>query len=84
MVFTNREEQYLILKMILWSCIIANDEEYSHRIDYLRKILIKELEGREEGYSDGNQLIENAVQNPHFLVITTKVNNYPVCGIACL
>ena len=34
-----------------------NDEEYSHRIDYLRKILIKELEGREEGYSDGNQLI---------------------------
>ena len=27
-------------------------------IDYLRKILIKELEGREEGYTDGNRLLK--------------------------
>jgi arylsulfatase len=33
------------------------DPEYQDRIAYLRGLLIKELEGREEGYSDGNQLI---------------------------
>ncbi|MDM0472860.1 arylsulfatase [Clostridium perfringens] len=35
-----------------------NSEEYKERIDYLRKILIKELEGREEGYTDGNRLLK--------------------------
>lgn len=35
-----------------------NSEEYKERIDYLRKILIKELEGREEGYTDGNILLK--------------------------
>ena len=52
------EEQYFDLEkdpMELHNGI--NDEDYSHKIDYLRKILIKELESREEGYSDGNQLI---------------------------
>lgn len=33
-----------------------NDPEYQERIGYLRKILIQELEGREEGYSDGQSL----------------------------
>lgn len=33
------------------------DGEYSSRIEFLRKMLAKELEGREEGYSDGNRLI---------------------------
>jgi len=30
---------------------------YAQRIGYLRKLLIRELEGREEGYSDGSRLI---------------------------
>ncbi len=34
-----------------------NDDEYKDRIEYLRKLLIKELEDREEGYSDGKKLI---------------------------
>ena len=33
-----------------------NDEEYAQRIEHLRKCLIQELDGREEGYSDGTQL----------------------------
>ena len=33
-----------------------NDEEYAQRIEHLRKCLIRELDGREEGYSDGTQL----------------------------
>ncbi|MDU7956274.1 MAG: arylsulfatase [Clostridium perfringens] len=37
---------------------LINSEEYKERIDYLRKILIKELEGREEGYTDGNILLK--------------------------
>ncbi|MDU7887317.1 MAG: arylsulfatase, partial [Clostridium perfringens] len=37
---------------------LINSEEYKERIDYLRKILIKELEGREEGYTDGNRLLK--------------------------
>lgn len=34
-----------------------NDEIYQERIAYLRKCLIMELAGREEGYSDGHSLI---------------------------
>ena len=37
---------------------LINSEEYKDRIDYLRKILIKELEGREAGYTDGNKLLK--------------------------
>lgn len=37
---------------------LINSEEYKERIDYLRKILIKELEGREEVYTDGNKLLK--------------------------
>ncbi|WP_368247124.1 arylsulfatase [Clostridium perfringens] len=37
---------------------LINSEEYKERIDYLRKILIRELEGREEGYTDGNKLLK--------------------------
>ncbi|PVE15334.1 arylsulfatase [Clostridium perfringens] len=37
---------------------LIDSEEYKERIDYLRKILIKELEGREEGYTDGNKLLK--------------------------
>ena len=34
-----------------------NDDCYKERIALLRGHLIKELDGREEGYSDGKQLI---------------------------
>ena len=34
-----------------------NDAEYAQRIAHLRHCLIQELDGREEGYSDGTQLI---------------------------
>lgn len=36
---------------------IIHDEGEKERIDYLRKLLIKELTGREEGYTDGEKLI---------------------------
>lgn len=35
-----------------------NDCQYQERINYLRNLLIHELNGREEGYSDGKQLIK--------------------------
>ena len=36
----------------------AIDEvQHAQRISYLRQLLINELDGREEGYSDGKQLI---------------------------
>lgn len=37
---------------------LIDSEEYKERIAYLRKILIRELEGREEGYTDGNKLLK--------------------------
>ena len=37
---------------------LIDSEEYKERMDCLRKILIKELEGREEGYTDGNRLLK--------------------------
>lgn len=40
----------------------VNDAQYKDRIDYLRNLLIHELENREEGYSDGNQLIAGREQ----------------------
>lgn len=39
------------------SCNAIEDGRYSERIACLRQCLIKELEGREEGYSDGTRLI---------------------------
>ncbi|MCM0649983.1 arylsulfatase [Clostridium swellfunianum] len=36
---------------------LIKDENYASRINYLRRQLIKELEGREEGYTDGKNLI---------------------------
>lgn len=36
---------------------LSGSEKYRERIGYLRKLLIKELEGREEGYTDGKTLI---------------------------
>lgn len=38
-------------------CNAIGNGAYAERIGYLRKLLIRELEGREEGYSDGNRLI---------------------------
>ena len=38
------------------------DAEYQDRIAYLRQILINELTGREEGYTDGSQLISGRPQ----------------------
>lgn len=39
-----------------------NDSCYAERITQLRNILIRELEGREEGYSDGEKLIAGRPQ----------------------
>ena len=36
---------------------LINDPRSGRRVEYLRSLLIKELEDREEGYSDGNSLI---------------------------
>jgi len=36
---------------------LSGSEEYRERISYLRGLLIRELEGREEGYTDGKTLI---------------------------
>lgn len=36
---------------------LADDNHHSDRIEYLRNLLIKELDGREEGYTDGRSLI---------------------------
>ncbi|MDM0627311.1 arylsulfatase [Clostridium perfringens] len=53
------EEQYFDLEKDSKELTnLINSEEYKERIDYLRKILIKELEGREEGYTDGNKLLK--------------------------
>ncbi len=53
------EEQYFDLEKDPNELInLINSEECKDRIDYLRKILIKELEGREEGYTDGNKLLK--------------------------
>ena len=35
----------------------VDEEQFAQRISYLRQKLIEELTGREEGYSDGKQLI---------------------------
>ena len=40
----------------------SGDPECQERIAYLRQILIRELEGREEGYSDGTSLIPGRPQ----------------------
>lgn len=49
------------------------DAEYQERIGYLRKVLIQELMGREEGYTDGETLI---VGKPYqnYLAHATDVN----------
>ena len=36
---------------------LIDDENLKDEIDYCRKLLIEELEGREEGYTDGERLI---------------------------
>ena len=41
-----------------------NDLEWSDRIDEMRGILIKELTGREEGFTDGKELFVGRKQNP--------------------
>lgn len=41
-----------------------HDAEYAQRIDTLRSILIRELSGREEGFTDGTRLITGRPQNP--------------------
>lgn len=39
-----------------------DDPDCQERIEYLRQILVKELEGREEGYSDGSRLVAGRKQ----------------------
>ena len=39
-----------------------DDPSCKARIDALRSILIRELDGREEGYSDGTRLIAGQMQ----------------------
>ncbi len=53
------EEQYFDLEEDPNELVnLINDEKHKERIDYLRNILIKELDGREEGYSDGERLLK--------------------------
>lgn len=53
----NGSEQYFDLETDPHELIdLSQDEHYCERVNYWRDILIKELEGREEGYSDGIQL----------------------------
>lgn len=53
------EEQYFNLKEDpREECNLINNPSYTERINHLRNCLIKELSGREEGYSDGIKLKE--------------------------
>jgi len=54
---TGRELFFDLVKDPHESCNAIANSEYSARVAYLRKCLITELAGREEGYSDGTQLI---------------------------
>ena len=45
---------------------LINDSDVQNRITYLKNILIKQLEGREEGYSDGVSL-KSGCQSVHIL-----------------
>ena len=36
---------------------LINEEDYQENINHFRELLISELEGREEGYTDGEKLI---------------------------
>lgn len=58
--FSQREEeQYFDLEKDPNELInLIDSEEHKERINYLRKILIKELEDREEGYTDGNRFLK--------------------------
>lgn len=52
------EEQYFdLVKDPVELHNAIHDEEYASRIAAWRELLIKELDGREEGYSDGKQLV---------------------------
>lgn len=53
---TGQEQYFDLVKDSEESHNGINDEENQPRIEELRKLLIKELQGREEGYSDGKQL----------------------------
>ena len=58
--FSQREEeQYFDLEKDPKELVnLIDDEKYKERIDYLRNILIEELDGREEGYTDGKVLLK--------------------------
>ena len=45
------------MKVLIVSHNAISEEAYAQRIIYLRQKLISELVDREEGYSDGKQLI---------------------------
>ncbi|GHH97792.1 arylsulfatase [Neobacillus kokaensis] len=40
---------------------LSNKEEYRHRLEFWRQRLVGELDGREEGYTDGERLIEGRI-----------------------
>lgn len=52
-----------------------NDECFRERIDYLRKMLIKELVGREEGFTDGERLISGRPQKSILSFLEDKRSN---------
>ena len=54
---TGRELYFDLEKDPRECCNAIGNGAYEERIGYLRKLLIRELEGREEGYSDGTRLI---------------------------
>lgn len=67
------KEQYFDLKNDPNECKnLINDENFKERIDILRKFLIKDLENREEGFSDGKTLIPNNNAKPTLSFLKNK------------
>ena len=54
---SGREQYFDLKKDPQELCDLSGDPACKERVEYLRNLLVKELAGREEGYSDGVRLI---------------------------
>lgn len=54
---TGREQYFNLENDLMELHDLSSDTAYKNRVEYWRRILVMELEGREEGYSDGEKLI---------------------------
>ena len=61
---SNREQYFDLEKDPDELCDAINEANYSERIGYLRKQLVRELADREEGYSNGKELIPGKAARP--------------------